>query len=77
MQADLAQPLTASVGERVADRLLDLAAQVRRLDPPEGYDRGQFLLEMEELGAEIEGLGRGVVERLPEPQRQEAAETWK
>jgi len=64
MQIDPAQQpeyrAGAATSDRPAGHLTDLAAQLRRLDPPAGYDPHLFSREMDELAAEIE-LGRGEI----------------
>jgi hypothetical protein len=45
-----------SVGARLSGRLLDLADQVRRLDPPGRHDPEQFWVAKTELAGQIAAL---------------------
>ena len=49
-------PLDAGIAGRLSGRLLDLADQVRRLDPPGRRDPEQFWIAKSELAGQIAAL---------------------
>jgi hypothetical protein len=57
------------IAGRLSGRLLDLAEQVRRLDPPGRHDPEQFWRDKTELARQIAALARDARERLEEPGR--------
>jgi hypothetical protein len=60
----LARPPVEGVAGRLSDRLLDLARQVRRLDPPDHRDPHRFHLEKSELAGAIAALAYDAGRRL-------------
>lgn len=52
------------VAGRLAGRLLDLAGQVRRLDPPQHHDAAQFVAGRAAVAMRIEDLARDAVATL-------------
>ena len=56
----------AGIGGRLSGRLLDLAEQVRRLDPPERHDPEQFWCDKTELAGRIAALAWDAQDRLGE-----------
>jgi hypothetical protein len=52
------------VAGRLSDRLLDLAAQLRRLDPPSHREPERFHIAKSELCAQIAALAHDARERL-------------
>lgn len=57
-------PPDAGIAGRLSGRLLDLADQVRRLDPPGRRDPKAFWIAKSELGAAIEALASDAAARL-------------
>jgi hypothetical protein len=47
--------------------MAEIAEQVRRLAPPEGYDPGLFRVEMGDLASEIAAIGDEAARRLTKP----------
>lgn len=58
------QPATGGIGGRLAGRLLDLADQVRRLDPPGRTDPEAFWRDKSEIAARLGELAREAGRRL-------------
>ena len=50
------QTPASGIAGRLSGRLLDLADQVRRLDPPGRHDPEQFWVDKSEIAARLEGL---------------------
>jgi hypothetical protein len=57
-------PPTGGIAGRLSGRLLDLADQVRRLDPPGRRDPEQFWRDKTELAGQIAALARDAQSRL-------------
>jgi hypothetical protein len=57
-------PPDAGIAGRLSGRLLDLAEQVRRLDPPGPHDPEQFWRDKTELAGQITALAWDAGERL-------------
>jgi hypothetical protein len=57
-------PPDAGIAGRLSGRLLDLAEQVRRLDPPGRHDPEQFWRDKTELAGQIAALARDAQIRL-------------
>jgi|HubBroStandDraft_3_1064219.scaffolds.fasta_scaffold1388605_2 hypothetical protein len=57
-------PRSGDVGVRLSDRLLDLAQQVRRLDPPGRHDPERFWRDKTELAGQLAALAYDARERL-------------
>jgi hypothetical protein len=57
-------PADAGIAGRLSGRLLDLAEQVRRLDPPGRRDPEQFWRDKTELAGQIAALARDAETRL-------------
>lgn len=57
-------PTDAGIAGRLSGRLLDLAEQVRRLDPPGRHDPEQFWRDKSELAASIAALADDAARRL-------------
>jgi hypothetical protein len=58
------QPPPSGIAGRLSGRLLDLADQVRRLDPPGRHDPERFWRDKTEIATRLEGLARDAGERL-------------
>jgi hypothetical protein len=52
------QPLTSGVPSRIAERLRELAEQVRRLDPPSHREPQQFHIAKSDLMHELRRVAR-------------------
>jgi hypothetical protein len=63
MGTDLDRP-DAGVAGRLSGRLLDLAEQVRRLDPPDRRDPEAFHMAKSELAGQIAALAYDAESRL-------------
>ena len=59
------------IAGRLSGRLMDLAEQVRRLDPPGRHDPEQFWVDKTEIAARLEGLAGEAERRLGERGRRE------
>ncbi len=62
-----ALPSDDTISARLAERMAEIAEQVRRLAPPEGYDPGLFRVEMGDLASEIAAIGDEAARRLTKP----------
>ena len=51
-------PPSSGIADRLADRLLDPADQVRRLDPPGRTDPERFWRDKSDLAGPLDGLAR-------------------
>jgi hypothetical protein len=61
--APLAPP-AGGIASRLAGRLLDLADQVRRLDPPDRRDPEAFHIAKSDLAGQLAALARDAQSRL-------------
>jgi hypothetical protein len=57
-------PPDAGIAGRLSGRLLDLADQVRRLDPPDRRDPEAFHIAKSDLAGQIAALARDATQRL-------------
>jgi hypothetical protein len=57
-------PPVGGIAGRLSGRLLDLADQVRRLDPPGRHDPEQFWRDKSDLAGQIAALARDARDRL-------------
>jgi len=58
------QPAAGGIARRLSGRLLDLAEQVRRLDPPGRHDPEQFWVDKSEIAARLAELAGEARRRL-------------
>ncbi len=58
------QPLDSGIAGRLSERLYDLAAQVRRLDPPGRRDPEKFWHAKSELAGQLTALAHDAKTRL-------------
>lgn len=58
------RPPVSGIAGRLSGRLLDLAEQARRLDPPGRTDPERFWVDKTEIAARLEGLAGEAESRL-------------